>query len=140
VPALAIKGYESVSKQARIGAILAAIIVALGVAAYAIYSKMPKTYTIQGTITWLDPAQQRASLQFISPRKGEIRDRTMDVPPTCEILLHGKPAALGDLKVGDHVVAKVWWQKSTNETRLLRVEADRPAGSASSAPAPARAS
>lgn len=128
------------NRQTRIGVILVTIAIAVGATAYMIVSRMPKTYIIDGTITWLDPAQHQASLQFISPRKGELRDMTIDVPADCEILLHGKPAAIGDLKVGDRAVAKVSWRKATKETRLLRVEANRSADSSSAAPATGRAS
>lgn len=57
----------------------------------------------RGTIRSLDVATRQASVEVIVPATGLTRELQGDISTDCAIEIDGKPASLGDLRVGDSV-------------------------------------
>jgi hypothetical protein len=121
------------NKAMKAGLLLAGILVVI--AASALLVTRPRTYVVDGTITYVNVELHQAGMQFRNPLNMHQKDKTLTVPSQCRITLNGQPARLADLRVGDQALAKVWWRKLTQELRLLEVEANRPV--ATTAPAAA---
>lgn len=119
------------------GIIITAVIVAIVIVGLAVaaryWSGRGGVYTVEGTITWLDPENRKASLHYTSPRKGKTREKMVRVPKECEILLDGKPAEFGDIRAGDRVTVKVSWNRATREIIPTWVSVDRRVSAAATA-------
>ena len=61
----------------------------------------PPGHEGQGTITAIDLANRRATVEAIDPANGIKRDYVGSVPKDCPISINGKPAQFEDLKEGD---------------------------------------
>jgi len=57
-----------------------------------------------GTITAIDLATGKATIEIVIPQTGEKQPYTSKIPSNCEITINGKPAKLEDVQVGDRVI------------------------------------
>ncbi len=121
------------SKTTKIGLGLAGAIV-IAAAGYFLIMH-PRTYVVDGTITWLNMDLRQAGMQFKHPTKGLLRDKVVTIPPDCQIALNDRPAKLEDVHVGDRAVVTACYRRATKEYRLVSVAVSRQNGSPSSAPA-----
>lgn len=108
--------------------VVIAVVVAVAVG-YFIFVNMPRVFDVEGTITWIDPEKNEASIEFLASWSGKIHEITGRVPTDCEILLNGEPATLADLEAGDSAKVKAEYVRKTKTIRPLRVQVTRPAGS-----------
>ena len=83
------------NKRIAIVAVIVVVLVALA-ALFRIAGSGVRVLTIEGTITWISVADRQVSLQYISPRKGKLREKTVKVPEDCEIHLNSKLIGLND--------------------------------------------
>ncbi len=118
--------------------IISIVVVVVFVAGLALVTRLAnpdiRVFVVEGTITWLNAAERKMSIQYTSPRKRKLREKTADVPEDCEIILDGKPASLGDLKAGDLIELKVEYQKSTKKLRPIWGKVNRSAKAAATKP------
>lgn len=83
------------------GKALIVILLVVGVAVVVPMFRGPELHEVRGTITNIDLTARRATLRYVDPATGTVREVTGDVPESCGITVNGKPAELSDLTVGD---------------------------------------
>jgi hypothetical protein len=81
--------------------IIAVIVIVIAVLAGLRSMAVAPSHEGQGTITALDLAARRATVEAVDPANGRKRDYVGTVPQECPITINGKPAKLEDLRVGD---------------------------------------
>ena len=87
--------------------------VALGLAAFVVCVAIvlprfrgPASREVNGTVTQVDVANRRATLEFMDSANGTMGEVTGEVPESCLVTIDGAPAVLSDVRVGDAVVAR----------------------------------
>jgi hypothetical protein len=117
-------------KKVRIWlAIAAGVIVVAIVVFIQMIPHITWTVPIEGTITWLDPEERRASMEFIVPWKGEFVEITADVPEDCPITMDGEPVEMNEIRPGDVATITAKYNKKQKILRPVSVEVegtDRP--------------
>ena len=118
---------------------LLALVVIAGAALAWIRSSASASEVADGTITAIDLATRRASIEIIIPATGATRELSGTIPGSCRIEIDGRPATLADARVGDRVEVRARIQRSARgpdgkrQTRFtaedVRVTRARPAGS-----------
>lgn len=124
------------SKRAKIIAISVGLVVVV-----ALFSVKPiikalryaVPVTVDGVITHVDVEKRKASAEFEGPWDGELKNRTANVPPDCEITLNGKAVPLEAIRAGDQAQIRGKMIRDTKEIELFWVHATR----AEPTPAPA---
>jgi hypothetical protein len=122
------------SKRSAIAFGLAMVVIGLSITTY-VETRPYTTYTVNGTITWLNPEGNQAALEYKRARTGQSLITSLTLPAECEIRLNRWPAKLADLRVGDHALVTVRWMKAIKELRVLLIQVDRAEPTAADAPA-----
>ena len=85
------------------------VVLVVGVAAFEFLRSSSRRFVHEasGTVVAVDPSARTAKLEMIDPANGATRPFDGVIPETCKITLNGRPATLGDLRVGDAVQVRV---------------------------------
>lgn len=107
-------------------AVAVVVVLAGGWAGYQWLKYRPRQRDVEGTVTWVDADQRKASIEFIADWDNERKEKTATVPEDCEILLNGEPADLAQIRAGDQASVKAIYYRKTKELELLEVKVTRP--------------
>jgi len=105
--------------------LLPIVVIGILTSGYFFLAGESQNYTIKGTVTWLDVPNHRASFEYISPRKGTLREMTSQINPDCDIQINGQKASLSDLKPGDVALINARVNKKQKDVQPLFIRVER---------------
>jgi hypothetical protein len=110
------------NKKVTIGIVIAAVAIMI---IYGIVQYMfrPRIVEVTGTITHVVPEERKASFEF--EWRGDMMEKTAEVPEDCELLLNGEPVEMKAFRAGDQAEVKIKFWPRTRKFKALSVNVTR---------------